>query len=148
MGGRGGGIVTRIYDEYGITGTGVKRVAQRVGEVTGEVFSLHYSDVKGDYYLSGDWPRREITVQSNELEDEDGKYLLMPDHAEYPVLLFARDGLDGECETSLYLDELRDKLSSVEGLVFLHRHVSHSPEPPELSLEEELRILRDETPDG
>jgi hypothetical protein len=48
MGGRGGGIVTRIYDEYGITGTGVKRVAQRVGEVTGEVFSLHYSDVKGD----------------------------------------------------------------------------------------------------
>jgi hypothetical protein len=141
MGGSGEGIVTRIFDEYGIKDTDVKRASERIAGVTGEVLSPRYSDARGDYYLSADQSHSKFTVESNELEDEDGKYLLKPEYAEYPVLLFASDKLNGGHDTSPYLDELRDKLRPVEGLTFLRRQISQKPKPPELALEEELRIL-------
>jgi hypothetical protein len=137
------GIITRVYDHYGITGMDVKQAAERVAAATGEALALRYGDERGEYYLSADWPRRELTVQSNELEDEDGKYLLRREYAEYPVLVLASDRLPGEYDTSSYLDNLRTKLSSVDGVAFLRRRITHSQESPELSLEDQLRILRE-----
>jgi hypothetical protein len=137
------GIITWVYDDYGIAGMDVKHAAERVAAATGEALTLRYGDARGEYYLSADWPRRELTVESNELEDEDGKYLLRQEYAEYSVLVLAFDRLPGEYDTSSYLDDLRTKLSSVDGLTFLRRRITHSQESPELSLEDQLRILRD-----
>lgn len=137
-------IGTSIYDLYGVMNADIKVAVAWIAEAAEEVFTLHYSDERGEYYLSADWPHRELTVEPNELEDEDGKYLQQPEHAEYPVLFFASHNLNGERDTSPYLDEMRDKLRGVEGVTFLQRRVSQRPTPPKLSLEEEVRILRED----
>jgi hypothetical protein len=116
-------VKTAIFDWYGFGDSDVRLAAELVASATGEVFEPHYTDDWGDYYLSG-LTRRTLRIHSNELEDEDGRYIHQPEFAEYPVLLLASDRQNGDKSTSPYLDDLRQNLDAVDGITFLRRRVS------------------------
>jgi hypothetical protein len=114
--------VTGVYDYYGATDADLARVSEFIRKAIGVVFQLRHSDEKGDYYLAKDAAGEELTLEPNELEDEEGKYFQQADFAEYPVLLFASHRQAGVHSTSPGLDGLRQKLAGVDGLTFLQRN--------------------------
>jgi hypothetical protein len=112
-------VVKRVYDHYGSHEPDIKRLSERVIEATGLAFTRHESYFQGEYYLATVPDVARLTIEPNELEDEDGPFLRLPQYAGWETLLLAAAARDGD-GASGYLDGLRDKLEGM-GLVFLER---------------------------
>lgn len=109
----------RVYDNYGSHEPDIKRLSERVVEATGLEFTRHESYFQGEYYLATVPDVARLTIEPNELEDEDGPFLRFPQYAGWETLLLAAGVRDADGASS-YLDGLRDKLEGID-LAFLER---------------------------
>jgi hypothetical protein len=109
----------RVYDNYGSHEPDIKRLSERVIDATGLTFTQHESYFHGEYYLATVPDVARLTIERNELEDEDGPFLRFPQYADWETLLLTAAARDADGGSS-YLDGLRDKLEGT-GLAFLER---------------------------
>lgn len=112
-----------IYDLYGSRDPELVRLSDLVSAALGIAFEQRFSDEIGLYYQcrSGEWPGEGLKVQSNEIEDEGGSFLLEREFPDYPTLL--------RVNASPRADVLRHALSHVDGLVFLRRELVDDRHP-------------------
>lgn len=110
----------RVYDTYGSHEPDIKCLSDRVAEATGLAFTHHESYFQGVYYVASAAGAAELTIQPNEVEDEDGTFLRSPEYADWETLLLADAARDAGTDTSSILDGFRDTLERV-GLIFLER---------------------------
>ncbi|MFY9930777.1 MAG: hypothetical protein WAK82_22525 [Streptosporangiaceae bacterium] len=123
----GHGTVTRIYDFYGSPDADSKRVSEFIAHALGVAFTPRVSSDRGDYFVANGPAGEEIVVEQNEAEDEDGTFLRQPDDAGYPTLILAWHKAADEQDAAAVLGQLRDRLGTVGGLVFLRRRQSAKP---------------------
>jgi hypothetical protein len=91
--------------EFGLAGDDSRAAAERLDALFG--ISMILSS-RSSYIWRRESPG-EFTVEYNETEDEDGKYLVRDDHPEFPILLTVRNVADQDaCEKAILGDpELR-----------------------------------------
>jgi hypothetical protein len=112
----------RIFDYYGAKEFDLVRISDLVSEATGIKLEPRESDYIGEYFMAAKSPgNEELKVMSNELEDEQGKFLRWPDYADYKTILTAELVMPADAEAPYFLDNLREKLRRVDDLVFLRR---------------------------
>jgi hypothetical protein len=123
----GHGTVTRIYDFYGSRDADSKRVSELIARALGVAFAPRVSSDRGDYFVAHGPSGEEIVVEQNEAQDEDGTFFKQPDDAESLTLVLAWHKAADEQEAVAVLGRLRDRLETVDGLVFLRRRQSTKP---------------------
>ena len=121
--------MSRIFDYYGARDSDRKRISELISQATGIVFEYRESSYIGTYYKARGQERGQaMEVLSNELEDKDGISLRWPKWAEYKTIVNSMDTLIPEGDPteppSGFVDDLREKLSGVEELVFLRRNLA------------------------
>jgi hypothetical protein len=119
----------RIFDYYGARDSNRKRISELISQATGIEFEYRESSYIGTYYKARGQERGQaVEVLSNELEDKDGISLRWPEWAEYKTIVNSMDTSIPEGDSteppSGFIDDLREKLSGVEELVFLQRYRS------------------------
>jgi hypothetical protein len=62
-----------------------------------------------------------VSIRPNALKDEDGDYLQWEELAGYTTVIEARQKLANAGDPADFLDEVRGKLASLEGIEFLRR---------------------------
>lgn len=117
----GRGSVTRIYDSYGSPDADTRRVSDLIAAAAGVTFERRISVDRGEYYRATGRAGEHLVVEPNEIEDEDGKFFKKPEYADSKTLLLAWHKAANEVDASAVLDELRERLGPVDGLVFLRR---------------------------
>jgi len=120
----GQGSVTRIYDFYGSPDADAKRVSDLIAAAVGVTFERRKSADRGEYYLANGPAGTELVVEPNEIEDEEGKFFKQPDYADSMTLLLAWHTAADEAAAAAVLDDLRERLGRLDGLVFLRRRQS------------------------
>ena len=113
--------MTRIYDYYGSHEPDIKRVRDFIADLTGARFAYHESSYIGEYYVATEQSGEELTVRSNNLEDEEGHFLQWPEYAEYSTIVFAKCNVPAGTRSVPYLASLREKFSQTGELTFLGR---------------------------
>jgi hypothetical protein len=111
--------VIRVFDYYGSPEPDVKSVSDLVSQATGLAFEQHESDYIGVYFMTPGSPRAEIKIMPNELEDEQGKHMRWPEHAEYKTILTAKLVRETAIQPLTFLENLREKLEHIPGLTYL-----------------------------
>jgi len=127
--GKGSDAIHRVYDFYGSEDADSGRLSDIIGEAAQLKFTLRVSSDRGRYYIAEEVSGGEIVVESNEAEDEEGRFVKKPEYATYATLVLAWKRGESELAACTFPDALRERLSTVAGLVFLHRHSSTRPRP-------------------
>jgi hypothetical protein len=109
----------RAYDYYGFRESDLARVSELISAATGITLTARHSSYIGDYYYAKVSRGRDLTVESNELTDEDGTFLQWDEFAGYHTIVIVKLVLETGTEPLTFLDELQQKLRDVDGLEFL-----------------------------
>jgi hypothetical protein len=109
----------RVYDYYGSRELPPERVSAAVAAATGVSFTRRESSYVGEYYHVKVARGQELTVEPNELSDEDGSFLRREEFAAYQTIVTAKQVLETGTEPPDFLDDVRDKLRAVPDLEFL-----------------------------
>jgi hypothetical protein len=123
----GHGTVTRIYDSYGSADADSKRVSELIAHALGVTFTTRVSDERGVFFVAHGPSGEEIVVEQNAGEDEDGAFLKKPDYGQYLTLVLAWHKAADEAAADAVLRQVRDRIGTVDGLVFLRRRQSTKP---------------------
>lgn len=115
----------RVYDYYGSPGPDLTKLKEQVADAAGLTFTYHGSSYIGGYYATG-WAQPQRVWVGRNLDALDGE-LRWSRWAEYELIIEAELTLPDETATPVFLDDLRDSLSVIPGLVHLDRK---RPEPP------------------
>jgi hypothetical protein len=109
----------RVYDFYGSRDPDLQRVSQRVASAASRAFTRRESSYIGEYYLSGFGETLELSVESNELDDDGWRHFQWKEYADYPSILVAKLILTDPDQSQSPLDELREQLANVDDVLFL-----------------------------
>jgi hypothetical protein len=109
-------MTMRCYDLYGTRTLAVEELSAAVEDALALNLERHESGyLGGDYFVAGDLRGEHFVVQRNHVDDGDEEEVAEPEFANYPTLLQVNATLRG--------DELKARLSSIDGLDFLRRSV-------------------------
>jgi 23S rRNA A2030 N6-methylase RlmJ len=111
----------RVFDLYGSREHDQEALCALVASAADIEFEPHSSYYVGDYWMAPRTAGQKLRICSNELEDEDGKFYTQPKFPEYKTLLHAEEGFAELPRSTPALDELRERLGQIPGLVFLRR---------------------------
>jgi hypothetical protein len=114
----------KIFDLYGSRELDQETLRGLISDVVEMEFHPHSSSYVGNYYMTRGMSGEELTIKSNELEDEEGVFYQEPEFPDYKTLLVAAQNFAELPGSTPTLDGLRAKLSRLPELVFLRRSTS------------------------
>jgi hypothetical protein len=112
-----------IYELYGSRVADFRDVRSLLSRALGVVFKFHESYYLGEYFLAS-WPSgQKLTIDSNQLEDEDGHYCQETEFSEYKTLVRLEYCAPSRLDDGPAPDELSSRLGNLEGLILLQRNL-------------------------
>jgi hypothetical protein len=111
-----------VYELYGSRVADLRDVRSLLSHTLGVEFEYHDSYYLGEYFLAA-WPSgRKLTIESNQLEDEDGKFSQEAEFSEYRTLVRLEYCAPSRLDDGPTPDELNSSLGNLEGLILLQRN--------------------------
>ncbi len=111
-----------VYEMYGSRGANLQEVRTRLSSSLGLVFEDHESYYLGEYFLARGPSGQKITIESNQLEDEDGTYSQEDEFPEYETLVRLQYRAPARVDGGPTADELSGELEKTQGLILLQRN--------------------------
>jgi hypothetical protein len=106
--------VPLIYDVYGLAEPTLGREPARLAEILGVAWEERDSDYRGRYFQAPESSGGgRLLLQANDLRDETGDYLQLPDFPDYRYLLFV--------DESMRPDDVKSRLAGLSHWRFLRR---------------------------
>lgn len=112
-----------VYETYGSRSENLQEVRTRLSSSLRLMFEDHESYYLGEYFLACGSAGQRITIEQNQLEDEDGIYSQEVEFPEYETLVRlqyrAPARIDDDSPT---VDALSSELKKTQGLILLQRN--------------------------
>jgi hypothetical protein len=110
-----------VYEVYGSRTGGIRNVRSLLSPALGVEFEYHDSYYKGEYFLAVGLSDQRLTIESNWLEDEDGRFPQQAEFSEFETLVYLDYRTLSWVNDGPAFDELSRKLGNVEFLDLLRR---------------------------
>jgi hypothetical protein len=110
-----------VYEVYGSRAGDIRNVRSLLSPVLGVEFKYHESYYKGEYFLAAGLSGQELTIESNWLEDEEGRFCRETEFPEFETLVYFEYRTLSWVNDGPAPDELSRKLGNVEFLDLLRR---------------------------
>jgi len=110
-----------VYEMYGSRVTDLREVRALLSTALGVVFEYHDSYYLGEYFLASGPSGQKLTIESNQLEDEDGRFFQETEFSEYKTLVRLEYCVPLRINGRPASDELSQRLGTLESLTLLQR---------------------------
>jgi hypothetical protein len=111
-----------VYEVYGSRVADLRDVRSLLSHALGVVFEYHESYYLGEYFLASGPSGQKLTIESNQLEDEDGRYSQETEFSEYKTLVRLEYCAPSRVDDGPAPDELSHRLGNLEDLILLQRN--------------------------
>jgi len=119
-----------VYEMYGSREATLQGICALLSSSLGLTFEEHESYYLGEYFLARGPAGQEITVESNQLEDEDGIYTREEEFPDYGTLVRLEYRAPALAEGQAAADQLSGAIEKTQKLILLQRNVFPAEDRP------------------
>jgi hypothetical protein len=112
-----------VYELYGSRSENIQDALSLVSNALGLVFEYHESYYLGAYFMAMGLSDRKLTIESNQLEDEEGIFFQETEFSDCKTLVRLEYSAPSHVGDGPVPDEISRRLRSLGGLTFLKRDI-------------------------